>query len=198
MSILLTRSAGGVSADLDRIGQMIVEPRLHLAHELAEAQHHADFIGLDAGRSRKSPTARSAASAISAMPRPPRLPGSRPRNLSWPRRRNSSRSGGFGPCDCGPEPHGPRGPEPHGRRRRIGCSTASNLSSDAGAAGRPRLRGVIGERTAPYNAQLCRARRTPLPPHLRAFVADEGERSFVLGGRLVLARAQFRARASDR
>src|SRR5262249_57423618 len=37
-----------------------------------------------------------------------------PRRRSWLRRRNSSRSGGLGPCDCGPEPHGPRGPDPHG------------------------------------------------------------------------------------
>ena len=42
------------------------------------------------------------------------LPGSRLRNFSWLRRRNSSRSGGLGPCDCGPEPHGPFDPEPHG------------------------------------------------------------------------------------
>src|ERR1700686_877516 len=52
---------------------------------------------------------------MSAMPRPPRLPGIKARSLSCPRRRKSSRSGGLGPPGvCGPEPHGPRDPEPHG------------------------------------------------------------------------------------
>src|SRR5829696_1953077 len=57
-----------------------------------------------------------AASTISMMPRPPRLPpGSTLFNLSWLRRSNSSRLGGVGPDDCGPEPHGPLDPpEPHG------------------------------------------------------------------------------------
>ena len=34
---------------------MIVQARLHLAHELAEAQHHAELIGLDAEEAGKSP-----------------------------------------------------------------------------------------------------------------------------------------------
>ena len=33
---------------LDRIGQMIIQPGLHLADEFAEAQHHADLVRLDA------------------------------------------------------------------------------------------------------------------------------------------------------
>src|SRR5689334_16644996 len=57
-----------------------------------------------------------ASSTISSTPRPPRLPpGRMPFSLSWLRRRSSSRSGGVGPDDCGPEPHGPlEPPEPHG------------------------------------------------------------------------------------
>ena len=100
---------------LDRIGQVIVQSGLHLAHQLTEAEHDAEFIRFDAQEAGKSDKA-TAASPISAMPRPPRLPGSRLFNFSWLRRRNSSRSGGRGPPGCcGPEPHGPlRDPEPQG------------------------------------------------------------------------------------
>jgi len=46
----------------------------------------------------------------------PRMPASLPLAdaLSWLRRSNSSRSGGDGPDDCGPEPHGPFPPDPQG------------------------------------------------------------------------------------
>src|SRR4029079_14733157 len=48
------------------------------------------------------------ASTISPIPLPPRLPpGSTVRNLSWLRRRNSSRSGGVGPDGTCPQPPGP-------------------------------------------------------------------------------------------
>jgi hypothetical protein len=40
---------------LDRIGQMIIQPRLHLAHELAEAEHDTELIGLDAEEPGKAP-----------------------------------------------------------------------------------------------------------------------------------------------
>jgi hypothetical protein len=39
----------------DRIGQMIIEAGLHLAHEFAEAEHHAEFIGFDAEETGKAP-----------------------------------------------------------------------------------------------------------------------------------------------
>src|SRR5205085_12172992 len=71
------------------------------------------------GSTRKKPEkphTTTAASAISRTPRPPRLPpGNTLFSLSWLRRSNSSRSGGVGPDDCGPDPHGPlEPPEPHG------------------------------------------------------------------------------------
>src|SRR5262249_45176217 len=40
---------------LDRIGQMIIEPGLHLADEFAEAEYHADLVWLDAEKSREGP-----------------------------------------------------------------------------------------------------------------------------------------------
>ncbi len=40
---------------LDRIRQVIIEARLHLAHELAEPQHHAQFVRLDAEEAGKAP-----------------------------------------------------------------------------------------------------------------------------------------------
>jgi hypothetical protein len=40
---------------LDRIRQVIVQSRLHLAHVFAEAQHHAELVGLDAKEARKAP-----------------------------------------------------------------------------------------------------------------------------------------------
>jgi hypothetical protein len=39
----------------DRIGQMIIQPGRHLADELAEAEHHAEFIWLDAEEAGKAP-----------------------------------------------------------------------------------------------------------------------------------------------
>ena len=57
----------------------------------------------------------TAAIAINAIPLPPSLPpGNTVRSLSWPRRSNSSRSGGLEPDGGEPEPHGPFGPEPQG------------------------------------------------------------------------------------
>jgi hypothetical protein len=55
ISILLTRSACGVSAVPDRIGQMIIQSGLHLADEFSEAEHHAEFIRLDAEEAGKAP-----------------------------------------------------------------------------------------------------------------------------------------------
>ena len=40
---------------LDRIGQVIVQARLHLADELAEPQHDAELVGLDAEEAGKAP-----------------------------------------------------------------------------------------------------------------------------------------------
>ena len=40
---------------LDRIGQVIVQPRHHLARELAEPQHDAELIGLDPEEAGKAP-----------------------------------------------------------------------------------------------------------------------------------------------
>src|SRR3954453_11266417 len=71
------------------------------------------------GSTRKKPEkphTTTAASTIRTTPRPPRLPpGRMPFSRSWLRRSRSSRSGGVGPDDCGPEPQGPlEPPEPHG------------------------------------------------------------------------------------
>ena len=40
---------------LDRIGQVVIQSRLHLAHVLAEAQHHAEFVRLNPEEAGKSP-----------------------------------------------------------------------------------------------------------------------------------------------
>jgi hypothetical protein len=40
---------------LDRIGQVVVEAGLHFTLELAEPQHHAELVGLDAEESGKAP-----------------------------------------------------------------------------------------------------------------------------------------------
>ena len=40
---------------LDRIGQVIIQPRLRFAHEFAEAEHHAKLIGLDPEKAGKAP-----------------------------------------------------------------------------------------------------------------------------------------------
>ncbi len=99
---------------LDRIGQMIIQPRLDLAHELAEPQHHAKLIGLDAEEAGKTPQRNGRERNQRHCRGRRNFPAAKRRNLSWLRRRNSSRSGGRGPCCCGPEPQGPRGPELHG------------------------------------------------------------------------------------
>ena len=115
MSILLTLQRLRRQRGLDRIRQMIVEAGLDLADFLAEAQHDADLVGLDAEEA-GTPHSTIAPSAIRAKPRPPMLPpGSTLRSLSWLRRSKSSRSGGVGPDDCGPEPQGPLPPpDPQG------------------------------------------------------------------------------------
>src|SRR5665213_3219968 len=95
---------------------MIIQARLHFAHLFAEAQHDAEFFLFDPEEAGK-PHSTTAPSTSRATPLPPILPpGSTRRSLSWPRRSISSRSGGFGPDDCGPEPQGPLPPppEPHG------------------------------------------------------------------------------------
>jgi hypothetical protein len=40
---------------LDRIRQVIVQPGLHLAHIFPEAQHHAEFVGVDTEEARGAP-----------------------------------------------------------------------------------------------------------------------------------------------
>ena len=40
---------------LDRIRQVIVQSGLHLAHIFAEAQHHAEFVGVDTEEAGESP-----------------------------------------------------------------------------------------------------------------------------------------------
>ena len=47
-SILRTLQRLGRQHGLDRIREVVVQARLHLAHLLAEAHHHADLVGLDA------------------------------------------------------------------------------------------------------------------------------------------------------
>src|SRR5580704_18467384 len=127
----------------------------------------------------EKPQGATAASPISAMPRPPRLPGNQLRSFSWLRRRNSSRSGGLDPGVCGPEPHGPRGPEPHGPPPPDWLLHGINTLLDASS--RPALvPGVIGERTPRYNAQLRHACSANCRVD-RAFVSHEGERRLVLG-----------------
>src|SRR5262245_33247935 len=89
-----------------------------------------------------------AASAIRTKPLVPRLPpGSTVLSLSWLRRSSSSRSGGVGPDDCGPEPQGPlEPPEPHGpppwllhgmKSLLPGGSEAAPGGSGGGYMGRP-------------------------------------------------------------
>src|SRR5580692_1571603 len=130
-----------------------------------------------------------ATSAMSAMPRPPRLPGIRARNLSWPRRRKSSRSGGLDPPGvCGPEPHGPRGPEPHGPPGWL-LHGINNLLGRRRCAS-PCLGGVIGDRTAPYNAPLYRVGRLYFAFNL-ASVGHECEGGFVFGGGFMLVAGAF-------
>ena len=95
---------------------MVVEARLDLADFLAEAQHDADLVGLDAEEAGHAPQhdgaereQRKAAAADDCRP------AARSCSLSWLRRSNSSRSGGVGPDDCGPEPQGPFDPpDPQG------------------------------------------------------------------------------------
>ncbi len=45
----------GLERRLDRIGQMVVQAGLHLAHDLAEAQHDAEFVRLDAEETGEAP-----------------------------------------------------------------------------------------------------------------------------------------------
>src|SRR6202012_2372154 len=40
---------------LDRIRQMVIQAGLNLANELAETEHHAEFVGLDAEKAGKAP-----------------------------------------------------------------------------------------------------------------------------------------------
>src|SRR5690242_289952 len=94
---------------------------------------------------------------IRKMPRPPSPPpGITERSLSWPRRRNSSRSGGVGPDDCGPEPHGPLGPEPQGPPWLFHGMNA--FSWEAGPLPLPLDPArVIGEPPLPFNARSSAA-----------------------------------------
>ncbi len=181
---------------LDRIGQVIVEPRLHLAHELAEAQHHAELVGLDAEEAGKAPQhdgderdQRDAAAAeIARQQGCAACPG---RGAGILRDRAASARRAI----AAPSPTVPAAPNPTGRRR-IDCSTAS-ISPRTPAQRRPLVAGVIGERTAPYNAQLCRAGRPQFGVNC-AFVGNESERGFVLGAPARAHRARFHATPSDR
>ena len=99
---------------LDRIGQMIVQAGLHLADELAEAQHHAEFVGLDAEEAGQAPQRderqrdqRDAAAAEIARQQAAQLVLAAAQEFFEIGRLRPLR------C-CGPEPHGPRDPEPHG------------------------------------------------------------------------------------
>ena len=95
---------------------MIVQTRLDLAHEFAEAQHHAELVGFDAEEAGKPPqhdggerNQRDAAATEIARHEAAQLVLAAAQEffeIGRPR-----------PCgDCGPEPHGPRDPNPTGRR----------------------------------------------------------------------------------
>ena len=100
MSILLTRSAFGVSAGLDRIGQMVVQAGRRLAGKFAEAQHHAELVGLDAEEAGHAPQhQRGERDQREAARRPGCRRAGRCADRSWLRRRSSSRSGWLGPGD---------------------------------------------------------------------------------------------------
>ena len=55
MSILVDAQRLRRERGLDRIGQVIIQPRLRFAHEFAEAEHHAKLIGLDPEKAGKTP-----------------------------------------------------------------------------------------------------------------------------------------------
>ncbi len=77
---------------------MVIQAGLDLADILAEAQHHAELVGLHAEEAGKSPRARRRRAMAMTTPMAPRLPpGQHVCSLSWLRRSKSSRSGGVGP-----------------------------------------------------------------------------------------------------
>src|ERR1700722_13805336 len=121
-----------------------------------------------------------AASTISAMPRPPRLPGMTERNRSWLRRRNSSRSGGRDPPGgCDPEPHGPRDPEPHGPPPPDWLF--HGIKSLLAPAKPAWFWGVIGEGSARYNA----------PSRRGAYISDKSKSGIVAGRRCTFIAGDF-------
>src|SRR6202035_110925 len=136
----------------DRIRQMIIQPRLDLAHELAKAQHDAKLIGLDAEEAGKSPqrdgnkrNERDAAAAEIARHQATQLVLAAAQEvfeIGRPRPPGRLR------------PRAPRSPRP-GTPRAAGLVVPRHqLSPRTPALRRHALWGLIGERAAPYNAQL--------------------------------------------
>ena len=166
---------------------MVIEAGLHLAHELAEAQHYADFIRLDFEKAGKAPQRhdrqrdqRNAAAAEIA-----RQQGAQPVLAAA---QEFFEVGRLGPLRLRPRaPRSTRSRTP----RAPGLVAPRHYDTPRPRRHSPAwLAGYIGERPAPYNAQLCRAWRT----HCRrfcAFVDHEGERGFVRGGGLVLFAPSF-------
>src|SRR5580693_7520535 len=123
---------------------MIIQPRLDLAHELAETQYHAEFIGLDAEEAGKPPqrdgnerNERDAAAAEVARHQGAQLVLAAAQKV----------------FEIG-RPRPPRSPRP-GTPRAAGLVVPRHqLSPRTPAQRRHALWGVIGERTGPYNAQL--------------------------------------------
>jgi hypothetical protein len=160
MSMVLTRSAFGSEHGLDRIRQVIVQAGLH-AHMLAEAQHDAEFVGLDAEEAGQAPDHERAEQRSARCPcRRNCRPAARCCSLSWLRRSKVFEIGRPRPDDCGPEPHGPFGPEPQGRRLDSPRHRKSPPRARDGHDARPRIsawlyRGPPG----PYNARLVASKQ---------------------------------------
>ena len=121
---------------------MIVEARLHVAHEFAEAQHDAEFVGLDAEEAGKAPQRdrgqrdqRDAAAAEIA-----RQQAAQPVLAAAQEFFEIGRL--RAPAVAAPSPRVPAAPNPTGRRPD--CSTASIISLNAGgpAAPAPGSRGL--------------------------------------------------------
>ena len=170
---------------LDRIGQMIVQPRLHLADELAEAQHDAELVGLDAEEAGKAPQRdrhqrdqRDAAAAEIARQQaaqPVLAAAQEFFQIGRPRA-----AGG-----CGPEPQGPRGPEPHGPPPPDWLLHGINISPERRRiAGRLGCGGYRGARrpvtTRSYAARLRQSRTALRRPSRRVAVGDKGEGGIVV------------------
>ncbi len=94
---------------------MVIQSGLHLAHVLAEAQHHAELVRLDpeeAGETpqrdgREAEQREALAAEIAARQHAAQFVLAAAEDFLQIRRRRA-------PGDCGPEPQGPLPPEPHG------------------------------------------------------------------------------------